>query len=148
MQRVILGLVITLFITFLFLSTYSFAQKENYQFVIEESYYKVNPENEDEFLEIHKKKIFPFWKEVEKMGLIDGEMRMYTQRIHTLKPSWTYKTVVRFKNYGAIDKWLEKREEIINKLFPEEGGYNNLRKKVMVITEGHWDELIREVPLP
>jgi len=148
MQRVILGLVITLFITFLFPSTYSLAQKENCQFVIEESYYKVNPENEDEFLEIHKKKIFPFWKEVEKMGLIDGEMRMYTQRIHTLKPSWTYKTVVRFKNYGAIDKWLEKREEIINKLFPEEGGYNNLRKKVMVITEGHWDELIREVPLP
>lgn len=147
MQRVILGLVITLFITFLFPSTYSLAQKENCQFVIEESYYKVNPENEDEFLEIHKKKIFPFWKEVEKMGLIDGEMRMYTQRIHTLKPSWTYKTVVRFKNYGAIDKWLEKREEIINKLFPEEGGYNNLRKKVMVITEGHWDELIREVPL-
>ncbi len=147
MQRVILGLVITLFITFLFPSTYSFAQKENYQFVIEESYYKVNPENEDEFLEIHKKKIFPFWKEVEKMGLIDGEMRMYTQRIHTLKPSWTYKTVVRFKNYGAIDKWLEKREEIINKLFPEEGGYNNLRKKVMVITEGHWDELIKEIPL-
>src|SRR3972149_10787044 len=148
MQRVILGLVITLFITFLFPSTYSLAQKENCQFVIEESYYKVNPENEDEFLEIHKKKIFPFWKEVEKMDLIDGEMKMYTQRIHTLKPSWTYKTVVRFKNYGAIDKWLEKREEIINKLFPEEGGYNNLRKKVMVITEGHWDELIREVPLP
>lgn len=147
MQRVILGLVITLFITFLFPSTYSLAQKENCQFVIEESYYKVNPENEDEFLEIHKKKIFPFWKEVEKMGLIDGEMRMYTQRIHTLKPSWTYKTVVRFKNYGAIDKWLEKREEIINKLFPEEGGYNTIRKKVMAITEEHWDELIKEIPL-
>jgi len=144
---VILGLVITLFITFLFPSTYSLAQKENCQFVIEESYYKVNPENEDEFLEIHKKKIFPFWKEVEKMGLIDGEMRMYTQRIHTLKPSWTYKTVVRFKNYGAIDKWLEKREEIINKLFPEEGGYNTIRKKVMAITEEHWDELIKEIPL-
>lgn len=147
MQRVILGLVITLFITFLFPSTYSLAQKENCQFVIEESYYKVNPENEDEFLEIHKKKIFPFWKEVEKMGLIDGEMRMYTQRIHTLKPSWTYKTVVRFKNYGAIDKWLEKREEIINKLFPKEGGYNTIRKKVMAITEEHWDELIKEIPL-
>ena len=147
MQRVILGLVITLFITFLFPSTYSLAQKENCQFVIEESYYKVNPENEDEFLEIHKKKIFPFWKEVEKMDLIDGEIKMYTQRIHTLKPSWTYKTVVRFKNYNAIDQWLEKREEIINKLFPEEGGYNAIRKKVMAITEEHWDELIKEIPL-
>jgi len=147
MQRVILGLVITLFITFLFPSTYSLAQKENCQFVIEESYYKVNPENEDEFLEIHKKKIFPFWKEVEKMDLIDGEIKMYTQRIHTLKPSWTYKTVVRFKNYNAIDQWLEKREEIINKLFPEEGGYNTIRKKVMAITEEHWDELIKEIPL-
>src|SRR4030065_1755207 len=116
MQRVILGLVVTLFITFLFPSTYSLAQKENYQFVIEESYYKVNPQNEDEFLEIHKKKFFPFWKEVEKMDLIDGEIKMYTQRIHTLKPSWTYKTVVRFKNYNAIDQWLEKKEENINKI--------------------------------
>jgi hypothetical protein len=144
MRRVIIGVLI---ITFLFLATYSFAEKDTFQYVIEESYYKVNPENEDEFLELHKKKIFPFWKEVEKMGLIDGEMRMYTQRIHTLKPSWTYKTVVRFKNYGAIDKWLEKREEILNKLFPEEGGYNNLRKKVMFITEDHWDELMKEIPL-
>ncbi len=144
MKRVVLGLLITLII---FPSTYSFAQKKMYEYVIEESYYKVNPENEDEFLEIHKKKIFPFWKEVEKMGLIDGEMRMYTQRIHTLKPSWTYKTVVRFKNYAAIDKWLEKREEILNKLFPGEGSYNNLRKKVMVITKDHWDELIKEIPL-
>jgi hypothetical protein len=81
------------------------------------------------------------------MDLIDGEIKMYTQRIHTLKPSWTYKTVVRFKNYNAIDQWLEKREEIINKLFPEEGGYNTIRKKVMAITEEHWDELIKEIPL-
>lgn len=146
-MKKILFLVIIILSTTICPISHTFAQKEKYQFVIEESYYKVNPENEDEFLEIHKKKIFPFWKEVEKMDLIDGEIKMYTQRIHTLKPSWTYKTVVRFKNYNAIDKWLEKREEIINKLFPEEGGYNNLRKKVMVITEGHWDELIREVPL-
>jgi len=147
MKKILFLVIIILSTTLICPISHTFAQKEKYQFVIEESYYKVNPENEDEFLEIHKKKIFPFWKEVEKMDLIDGEIKMYTQRIHTLKPSWTYKTVVRFKNYNAIDKWLEKREEIINKLFPEEGGYNAIRKKVMAITEEHWDELIKEIPL-
>jgi heme-degrading monooxygenase HmoA len=136
-----------LIITHFFYLVESLAEKNAPSYVIEESYYKVDPEHEDEFLELFKKKIFPFWKEMEKLGLIEGEIRMYTQRVHTLEPSWSYKTVVKFKNYSAIDKWLEKREEIFNKLFPEEGGYNNLRKKVMVITEDHWDELIKEIPL-
>jgi heme-degrading monooxygenase HmoA len=143
MKQVIIGVLI---ITFFSHATNSFAEKNAPQYVIEESYYKVTPGNEDEFLELFKKRLFPFWKEVEKLGLIDGEIKMYTQRVHTLEPSWTYKTVVRFKNYSAIDKWLEKREEILNKLFPEDGGYNNLRKKVMAITESHWDELIKEIP--
>ncbi len=123
------------------------ADESRYQVVIEESYYKVRPEHEDEFLELYRKKIFPFWKEMEKMGLTDGEIRMYMQRIHTLQPSWTFKTVVRFKNYTAIDKWLEKRDEIFSKLFPEEGGYKIFGKKIMAITQEHWDEFIREIPL-
>jgi hypothetical protein len=127
---------------------HSFAEeKDRYQVVIEESYYKVEPENEDRFLELYKKKVFPFWKEMERLGLIDSEIKMYTQRIHSLKPSWTFKTAVRFKNYAAIDKWLEKREEIFNKLFPDEGGYTNFGKQIKGISEEHWDEFIREIPL-
>ncbi len=126
---------------------YCFAEENRYQVVIEESYYKVRPEHEDEFLELYKKRVFPFWKEIEKMGLIDGEIKMYTERIHTLEPSWTFKTVVRFKNYTAIDKWLEKRDEVFSKLFPEEGGYKKFGKKIMTITQEHWDEFIREIPL-
>jgi hypothetical protein len=78
------------FITFIVLSfpeVYCFAEEGRYQVVIEESYYKVRPEHQDEFLELYKKKIFPFWKEIEKMGLIDGEIKMYTQRIHFISPS-------------------------------------------------------------
>jgi hypothetical protein len=138
------------FITFIVLSfpeVYCFAEEGRYQVVIEESYYKVRPEHQDEFLELYKKKIFPFWKEIEKIGLIDGEIKMYMQRIHTLEPSWTFKTVVRFKNYTAIDKWLEKRDEAFNRLFPEEEGYNKFRKKIMTITQEHWDEFIGEIPL-
>jgi hypothetical protein len=127
---------------------HSFAgEKDRYQVVIEESYYKVEPKNEDKFLEVFKKKVFPFWKEMERLGLIDGEIKMYTQRIHTLKPSWTFKTVVRFKNYNAIDKWLEKRDEVYGKLFPQEGEYKTIRDEISAITENHWDEFIREIPL-
>lgn len=138
------------FIAFIILSSlraHCFAEESRYQVVIEESYYKVRPEHEDEFLDLYKKKIFPFWKEVEKMGLTDGEIRMYTQRIHTLQPSWTFKTVVRFKNYAAIDKWLKKRDEIFIKLFPEEGRYKKFGRKIMTITQEHWDEFIREISL-
>ena len=105
------------------ITSHSFGEeKDRYQVVIEESYYKVKPENEDKFIYLCKKKVFPFWKEMERLGLIDGEIRMYTQRVHSLKPSWTFKTVVRFKDYTAIDMWLEKREEVFNKLLPDEGG--------------------------
>ncbi|MBI2487290.1 MAG: hypothetical protein HYW01_10095 [Deltaproteobacteria bacterium] len=126
---------------------YPLAEEGRYQVVVEESYYAVSPENEDKFVEIYKSKVFHFWKEMKKMGLIDGDIKMYSQRIHTLKPHWTFKTVVRFKSYSAIDKWLEKREEVFNKLFPGEGGYKELGKKIKAITEEHWDEFIREIPL-
>jgi hypothetical protein len=81
------------------------------------------------------------------MGLIDGDIKMYSQRIHTLDPKWTYKSVVRFKNYDAIDTWLQKRDEVYIQLFPNTGGYKDVSKEISVITEEHWDELIREIPL-
>jgi hypothetical protein len=127
--------------------THSAPREGTYSAVIEESYYGVRPENEEKFLEIYRTRVFPFWKEMKNMGLIDGDIRMYSQRIHTAKPNWTFKTVVRFINYAVIDKWLEKREEVFNKLFPGEGGYSELGKRIKSITEEHWDEFVREVPL-
>ncbi|MGH7889731.1 MAG: hypothetical protein ACRENF_04190 [Thermodesulfobacteriota bacterium] len=126
---------------------HSFAEEDRYKIVIEESFYSVAPRNEDGFLEIYKTRMFPFWKEIKNMGLIEGDIKMYSQRIHTLKPHWSYKTVVRFRNYAAIDKWLEKREEVFNRLFPNEGGYKELGKRIKSITEEHWDEFIREIPM-
>jgi hypothetical protein len=124
-----------------------YAQDEKGQIVIEESYYLIRPENQYRFLEIIKDKISPFWKEMNKMGLTDGNLKVYTQRVHTLKPKWTYKSVVRFKNYASIDKWLKERDNVVNKLFPNQGGYEGFRKEISLITEEHWDELIREIPL-
>jgi hypothetical protein len=123
------------------------AEEDKYQVVIEESFYVVSAENQDKFLEIYKEKVYPFWSEMNKMGLIDGEIKMYSQRIHTLDPKWTYKSVVRFKNYNAIDTWLQKRDQVYNKLFPNAGGYKSVSKEISGITEEHWDELIREIPL-
>jgi hypothetical protein len=137
------ALVIALF----FFKSGSSAEEDKYQTVIEESFYVVSPENQDKFLEIYKEKVYPFWSEINKMGLIDGDIKMYSQRIHTLDPKWTYKSVVRFKNYEAIDTWLQKRDEVYIRLFPNTGGYKDVSKEISVITEEHWDELIREIPL-
>lgn len=134
-------LVLTIF------SAYSFAVEEKYKVVYEESFYVVKAENKEEFLKIYKERLFPFWQEMKKRGIIVDDYRMFSQRVHTIKPLWTFKTLVKFKNYEAIDKWLELRDEVYTKLFPNEEGYKTPRKKIDAITEEHWDEFIREIPL-
>jgi hypothetical protein len=128
-------------------ASFAGAAEERYKVVIEESYYVVKPENREKFLGIYREKLYPFWSEMHKRGIIVDEYRLYTQRVHTLEPLWTYKTVVRFKNYQSIDLWLEQRDEVYNKLFPGGGGYEKPRKELDLITEEHWDEFIRELPL-
>lgn len=129
------------------LPNHSFGVEDRYKVVIEESYYTVAYENEEEFLKIYSEMIFPFWREMKKRGIIQDDIRMYSQRIHPFKPHWTFKTVVRFTDYAAIDKWLEVREEVIEKLFPGQGGYKAIRGKISAITINHWDDLVRELPL-
>ncbi len=76
--------------------------QDRYKYVIEESFYVIKPENTEKFLRIFKDKLMPFWSEMQNRGVIVGEFRLYTQRLHTLDPHWTYKTVVVFKNYEAV----------------------------------------------
>ena len=137
------------FILILFLATASAvrAEEDRYTIVVEESFYTVAPENREEFLRVYKTRLFPFWQEMKKMGITVDDYRMYSQRIHTVKPLWTYKTVVKFKNYAAIDRWLEIRDEVYRKLFPGESGYKDPRKIIDAISGNHWDEFIREIPL-
>ncbi len=120
---------------------------DRYKLVIEESFYVVKPENSEKFLEINREKLYPFWNEMQNRGIIVGEYKLYSQRLHTLDPHWTYKTIVVFKNYEAVDTWLELRDNIYDQLFPGEGGYKAPRKEIDAITESHWDEFIREIPL-
>ena len=129
--------------------TAAFSQDERYKYVIEESFYVVKPENSEKFLQIYREKLYPFWSEMQKRGVIVGEYRLYSQRLHTLDPLWTYKTVVVFPNYAAVDKWLALRDEVYESLFPGEGGYKGPRKEIDAITDTklHWDEFIREIPL-
>lgn len=128
-------------------ASFSYAAPERYKIITEESYYVISPENKDKFLEIYRDKLYPFWSEMQKRGIIVDEFKLYTQRLHTLDPHWTYKTVVRFKDYDSIDKWLALRDEVYDKLFPGEGGYAGPRKQIDLITVQHWDEFIRELPL-
>ncbi len=117
--------------------------------VIEESFYLVAPEDREEFVGIYKTRLYPFWNEMRRMGIIKDEYRMFSQRLHTKEPAWTFKTVVHFKNYEAVDRWLEVRDKVFERLFPGEGGYKGARKKVDALHphDKHWDEFIREISL-
>ncbi|MEE8136183.1 MAG: hypothetical protein V3R67_08725 [Thermodesulfobacteriota bacterium] len=145
MQKIIQSILV---ISVLFSSlTTAYSLEDRYKLVIEESFYVVKPENSEKFLEVNREKLYPFWSEMQKRGIIVGEYKLYSQRLHTLEPHWTYKTVVVFKNYEAVDQWLELRDEVYNGLFPGEGGYKAPRKEIDTITESHWDEFIREIPM-
>ncbi|MCH8013653.1 MAG: hypothetical protein IH823_02515 [Candidatus Dadabacteria bacterium] len=145
MQKIIQSILV---ISVLFSSlTTAYSLEDRYKLVIEESFYVVKPENSEKFLEVNREKLYPFWSEMQKREIIVGEYKLYSQRLHTLEPHWTYKTVVVFKNYEAVDQWLELRDEVYNGLFPGEGGYKAPRKEIDTITESHWDEFIREIPM-
>ncbi|MCH7949546.1 MAG: hypothetical protein E2O72_07070 [Candidatus Dadabacteria bacterium] len=145
MQKIIQSILV---ISVLFSSlTTAYSLEDRYKLIIEESFYVVKPENSEKFLEVNREKLYPFWSEMQKRGIIVGEYKLYSQRLHTLEPHWTYKTVVVFKNYEAVDQWLELRDEVYNGLFPGEGGYKAPRKEIDTITESHWDEFIREIPM-
>ena len=145
-MRTIIQSILTVSILFSSL-TAAYSLEDRYKLVIEESFYVVKPENSDKFLEVYREKLLPFWSEMQNRGIIVGEYRIYSQRLHTLNPHWTYKTVVAFKNYEAVNRWLELRDDVYDGLFPEEGGYKAPRKEIDAITESHWDEFIREIPM-
>ena len=138
---------LVLLLSFCFFINDTEAAETDYSIVIEESFYVVKEENKEKFLQIYKSRLFPFWQEMKKKGIIVDDYRMYSQRIHTLEPHWTFKTTVKFKNYQSIDQWLENRDKVYNKLFPGEGGYKAPRKQIDLITEEPWDEFIREIPM-
>ena len=144
-----LGVTVALVITALLVQTagLTLAQEGRYTTVIEESFYVVKPEDKEKFLKVYRERLFPFWEEMRKKGIITEEYKLYSQRVHTLEPLWTYKTVVKFPNYAALDKWLAMRDEVYTKLFPNEEGYKTPRKEIDAITVEHWDEFIREIPL-
>jgi len=145
MQKIIQSILV---VSILFSSlTAAYSLEDRYKLVIEESFYVVKSENSEKFLQVFREKLFPFWSEMQKRGIIVGEYKLYSQRLHTLEPHWTYKTVVVFKNYEAVDQWIELRDEVYNGLFPGEGGYKAPRKEIDTITESHWDEFIREIPM-
>ena len=147
MRKYILA-VSVLFISTIFVNVHSgFSEEDKYNHVYEESFYVVKSENKDLFLKTYREKLFPFWQEMKNRGIIVDDYRLFSQRIHTLKPHWTFKTLVVFKNYEAIDKWLEIRDEVYTEMFPGESGYKEPRKIISSITEEHWDEFIREIPM-
>lgn len=123
------------------------SRPDRYKIVIEESFYVVKAENKDRFLNVYREKLYPFWHKMYEMGLIVEDYQLYSQRIHTLKPHWTFKTVVKFKNYESIDEWLRIKDEVYREMFPGEKGYGEPRKQIDLVTEEHWDEFIREIPL-
>jgi len=120
---------------------------DRFKIVREESYYLVKPENKERFLKLYREKMYPFWHKIYEMGLIVDDYKLYSHRTHELEPNWTFKTVTKFRNYTAIDKWLEIRDQEYRKIFPEVKGYEEPRKEIDLITEKHWDEFIREIPL-
>ena len=57
------------------------------------------------------------------------------------------RAVVKFKTYESIDKWLENRDNMVRKIFPQFQSYKEMSHELKKLTndDEHWDEFIREL---
>ena len=69
---------VILFLT-LFLTGNAYSLEDRYKIVIEESFYVVAEENKEEFIQIYKSRLFPFWQKMKEKGIIVDDYRMYSR---------------------------------------------------------------------
>lgn len=116
-----------------------------------EYYYKlapgaVVPGGPSEWLVLYKKNHNPILKQLMKDGLILSE-KAYERRFHADSPAWDYKIVMVWRDWAALQQASEREPEIIRSLYPDKVLHDRAEKRRWELTEHHWDDVLKEVPL-
>ena len=116
-----------------------------------EYYYKIvpggmMPGGPSEWLSLYLRNHHPILRQLKKDGLILSE-RVYERRFHAESPAWDYKVVMVWRDWAALDEAGKREPEIIRSLFPDKAAHDREEKRRWELTEKHWDDVLKEVPL-
>jgi hypothetical protein len=116
-----------------------------------EYYYKivpggVMPGGPSEWLSLYLKNHHPILQQLKKEGLILSE-KVYERRFHAQSPAWDYKVVMVWRDWAALDEAGKREPEIIRSLFPDKAAHDREEKRRWELTEKHWDDVLKEVPV-
>jgi len=116
-----------------------------------EYYYKIvpggmMPGGPSEWLSLYLKNHHPILRQLKKEGLILSE-KVYERRFHAESPAWDYKVVMVWRDWAALDEAGTREPEIIRSLFPDKAAHDREEKRRWELTERHWDDVLKEVPI-
>ena len=111
-----------------------------------EYYYKLAPGGVSEWLGLYLKNHNPILRQMMKEGLILSE-KAYERRFHAESPAWDYKVVMVWRDWSALEQASAREPEIIRSLYPDKAGHDREEKRRWELTERHWDDVLKEVPL-
>jgi len=116
-----------------------------------EYYYKIvpggmMPGGPSEWLSLYLKNHHPILQQLKKEGLILSE-KVYERRFHAESPAWDYKVVMVWRDWAALDEASTREPEIIRSLFPDKAAHDREEKRRWELTEKHWDDVLKEVPV-
>jgi len=116
-----------------------------------EYYYKIMPGGmmpggPSEWLSLYLKNHHPILQQLKKDGFILSE-KLYERRFHAESPAWDYKVVMVWRDWSAIQEASAREPEIIRALYPDKAAHDREEKRRWELTEKHWDDVLKEVPL-
>lgn len=117
-----------------------------------EYYYKIvpggmMPGGPSEWLTLYLKNHHPILRQLAKEGFILSE-KLYERRFHADNPAWDYKVVMVWRDWAALQESTSREAEIIGSLYPDKAGHDREERRRWELTERHWDDVLKEVPLP
>ncbi len=116
-----------------------------------EYYYKLvpgamTPGGGGEWLALYKKNHHPILRELMKEGLILSE-KLYERRFHADSPAWDFKIVMVWRDWTALEEASKREPEIIHRLYPDQTAHDREEKRRWELTEKHWDDVLKDLPL-
>ena len=111
-----------------------------------EYYYKVAAGAGAEWLALYKKNHNPILKQLMKEGILHSE-KLYERRFHAETPAWDFKIVMVWRDWAALEEAHYRDPQIKRELYPDQEDHVRQEKHRWELTVGHWDDVLKEVPL-
>jgi hypothetical protein len=111
-----------------------------------EYYYKLTPGAGAEWLALYKKNHNPILKQLIKEGILLSE-NLYERRFHAETPAWDFKIVMIWRDWSALEDAHFHEPQIKLGLYPDQEDLARQEKRRWELTTGHWDDVLKEVPL-